>query len=83
MKPKRKSPAKKSSPEAPDFWWFESGTVDALRERLIAAGGGTRLEVRLDQAQNMKLRVVPQGFTSESAGTDDLNKSNICPPICP
>jgi len=79
MTTKPKAPRKS---KAAPYWWFGSETIDALKERLGAAGPGTRLEVRLD-GKKMTLRVVPAGVTTADAAGDDLNKSNICPPICP
>ena len=78
MKQTTKKPAK-----AAPFWWFDSETVEALKERLGAAGSGTRLEVRVDAGKRMTLRVVPAGVTTEGASSDDLNKSHVCPPQCP
>ena len=71
----------KAKPEV-EFWWFEPATVEALKERLAAAGSGTRLEVRLDN-EKLFLRVVPAGVTTEGAAGDDLDKSHPCPPDCP
>lgn len=62
------------------YWWFDKETVDALRAKLDA--GAQRLEVRIDHNQFMTLRVIPLGEVAAQEG-GDLNKSNVCPPICP
>lgn len=72
---------KKPPVDTPRFWWFAPPEVDALRERLTAAGGGTRLEVRVNDKDEMLLRIVPAGAVVAAA--DDLNKSHVCPPFCP
>lgn len=74
---------------APSYWWFGSETTTALRDQLNAAlEGGARLEVRIDKKKNMMLTVVPlelaKAVLTSPVGTfTTLNKSFLCPPICP
>lgn len=70
------------TPKVDEYTWFGWDTVASLRDQLDAAGEGSRLEVRVDSKKNMTLRVVGSGVTTQDA-SGDLNKSFICPPICP
>lgn len=70
------------------FVWFEPETVAQLREQLNQAGDGARLEVhKVPHADGHKywLHVVSaaadQGLTTRIY--QPLNKSWVCPPICP
>jgi hypothetical protein len=69
----------KKQPKAPPYWWFDKETAYALRDQL-SAGPIQRLEVRVDADNNMTLHVIQQGV---SAASVPLNKSHICPPVCP
>jgi hypothetical protein len=62
------------------FWWFEGATVVALKEQLIAAGDGARLEVHQEPEDKLTLHVIRPG---ELAAATPLNVSFPCPPVCP
>jgi hypothetical protein len=66
----------------PDFWWFPERSSAELSRRIVAAGPGHRLEVRVDDAGKMTFRVVPTTTTRTDFGAD-INESFPCPPICP
>lgn len=66
------------------YWWFHGTSVEAIVRRLQAANPATcRLEVRIDEADKMTLRVVPAISAATVAGGDpDVNESHLCPPDC-
>ncbi|MCY7380684.1 MAG: hypothetical protein LH467_15255 [Gemmatimonadaceae bacterium] len=78
------APEKVAKAKAGQFWWFVGASVEALTERLNAAGVDARLEVRIDADLKMTFRVVaPEGVVMTGAATVDINDSFLCPPRCP
>lgn len=76
-----KKKAKKRAPRK-TMTWFGPETTVPLRDQLNATlEGGARLEVR-GNGRAMTLTVVPLGPTALAAFAP-LNKSFVCPPICP
>ena len=69
----------------PNCWWFPERSSLELSRRIVAAGPGHRLEVRVDDARKMTFRVVPAGMTTTTRFEmgPDVNESFPCPPICP
>lgn len=69
----------------PDYWWFPESSSAELSRRIVAAGPGHRLEVRVAPDGKMTFRVVAAGpvdFARASAAPD-INESFPCPPVCP
>ena len=68
----------------PAYWWFPESSSAELSRRIVAAGPGHRLEVRLAADGKMTFRVVSAGTINiRAAQTPDINESFPCPPICP
>lgn len=69
----------------PDFWWFPESSSAELSRRIVAAGPGHRMEVRLAAGGKMTFRVVPSLATTtiRAMETTDINESFPCPPVCP
>lgn len=88
MTPKRKAIKRAMAkphtpkPKVRPYWWFQGDSVDDLTARLNASPGA-RLEVRIDAKQHMTLTVVPPVGVVVTLAGEPINKSFICPPICP
>ena len=68
----------------PDYWWFPESSSAELSRRIVAAGPGHRLEVRLAADGKMTFRVVGGANARATAlPALDINESFPCPPICP
>lgn len=66
--------------ESPRYWWFDGATVQALKERLDAAGPGVIFKVNKD-GNALTLEVIDPG-QDKAARLAPLNESHPCPPIC-
>ena len=68
----------------PAYWWFPESSSTELSRRIVAAGAGHRLEVRLAADGKMTFRVVGGANARATALPSlDINESFPCPPRCP